>query len=131
MQRQISLDAISEATRIPVNLLAGLECNDLTDWPEGLFARAYVRQYAIAIRVDPDATIDEFCRWFLEGDRRAERTIREHAAIVGHDLQLQDEGAPDGIERRNVTAPRPKAQAPSPLSALFIRVRRGFHKASS
>ena len=128
VQRQISLEAVTNATKIPGNLLAGLESSDLTDWPVGLFARAYVRQYAIAIGADPDTTVDEFCRWFPEGDRRAEPRLREHAEILGHELDWHDD-VPAAHERRNVPAPAPSAPAVSPVSAFFIRVRRGFHKA--
>ena len=131
VQRQISLQSIAESTKIAPNLLAGLECNDLSDWPEGLMARAYVRQYAIAIGVDPELTVDEFCRWFPEGDRRAERRLREHAAVVGHELEWNDELPSNTSDRRQ---PEPIATARgetsrSPVSAFFIRVRRGFHKA--
>jgi transcriptional regulator with XRE-family HTH domain len=130
MQRQISLEAIADTTKIAVNLLAGLECNDLSDWPEGLMARAYVRQYATAIGADPDATVDEFCRWFPEGDRRAERRLREQAGIIGHNLEWQD-ALPAGTERRHPESTEPSTDSPSrsPVSAFFIRVRRGFHKA--
>src|SRR5262245_12103362 len=131
VQRQISLQSIAESTKIAHNLLAGLECNDLSDWPEGLMARAYVRQYALALGVDPETTVDEFCRWFPEGDRRAERRLREQAAIVGHELEWNDEAPPSNIaDRRH---PQSAESAPttsrSPVSAFFIRVRRGFHKA--
>jgi transcriptional regulator with XRE-family HTH domain len=127
VQRQISLDAIADTTKISVNLLAGLECNDLSEWPDGLMARAYVRQYALAIGVDPDTTIDEFCRWFPEGDRRAERRLREHAGILGHNLEWREE-LPAGDERRQPQPPEPDTRQASPVSAFFIRVRRGFHK---
>ena len=131
VQRQISLDAIAESTRISVNLLAGLECNDLSDWPEGLMARAYVRQYSIAIGVDPVTTVDEFCRWFPEGDRRSERVLREHAGIVGHELEWRDQPPAGTMDRRQSHTADTTANQPSrsPVSAFFIRVRRGFHKA--
>jgi transcriptional regulator with XRE-family HTH domain len=131
MQRQISLETIADSTKIAINLLAGLECNDLSDWPEGLMARAYVRQYAIAIGADPDATVDEFCRWFLEGDRRAERRLREHAGIIGHELDWTDEPPAGTDDRRHPvsTAAATVNTSRSPVSAFFIRVRRGFHKA--
>lgn len=91
LQRGISMEQIAESTNIAQDLLEGLERNDFGEWPTGIFARAYVRQYAYAIGVDPDTTVDEFCRFFPEGDRRAEGVIREQAAIVGHDLRWQDD----------------------------------------
>jgi hypothetical protein len=91
LQRGISLEALSETTRVPPDLWRGLEGNDLSRWPSGIFARAYVRQYAVAVGIDPDATVDEFCRSFPQGDRRAERIIRGHAAIVDHRLDWTDD----------------------------------------
>ena len=93
VQRGITVEQIAETTNIAQDLLEGLERNDFSEWPTGIFARAYVRQYAYAIGVDPDATVDEFCRYFPQGDRRAESTMREAAEIVGHDLSWQDDVA--------------------------------------
>ena len=91
------------ARRIHQNLAkcsAGLERNDFSHWPYGIYARAYVRQYAKAIGVDPDTTVDEFCRWFPQGDRRVEKVVKEHAEIVGHtDLAWKDDVAPHGDRR--------------------------------
>jgi hypothetical protein len=85
----------------------------------------------MAIGADPDETVNDFCRYFPEGDRRAEALVREHAAIVGHPLSWRDDLPPDGHDRRTAAQPdepAPRAQA-SPVSALFIRVRRALHKA--
>ena len=91
LQRGVSLQQLATATKVSETLWAGLERNDFSRWPNGIFARAYVREYAKAIGVDPEATVDEFCRWFPNGDRRALPIIKEQAAIVGHsDLQWQD-----------------------------------------
>jgi hypothetical protein len=91
LRRGISLDELAETTRIPADLWRDLEGNDLSRWPSGIFARAYVRQYAVAVGIDPEATVDEFCRSFAHGDRRAERLLREHAAIVDHRLDWTDD----------------------------------------
>ena len=91
LQRGITIEQIAERTNIAEDLLEGLERNDFGEWPTGIFARAYVRQYAYAIGVDPDATVDEFCREFPQGDRRAEAVMREHADIVGHTLSWRDD----------------------------------------
>jgi hypothetical protein len=132
MQRGISLQQIAEATKVAEELWAAFERNDLSRWPTGIFARAYVRQYAYAIGVDPDSTVDEFCRWFGQGDRRAERTVREHAEIVGHALSWTDDAPSTEGERRGVAArpaPGSLGQPRSPLAALFVRVRRALGRA--
>jgi hypothetical protein len=105
LQRGISIDRIAAATKISADLWTGLEQNDLSRWPAGLYARAYIRAYALEIGVDPDATVDEFCRCFPAGDRRAGRLVREQAALLGHDLQWRDDlGHIDGDRRVSASA---------------------------
>lgn len=124
LQRGISIEAIAETTNIAQDLLEGLERNDFSEWPSGIFARAYVRQYAYGIGADPDVTVDEFCRYFPQGDRRAEGVMREAAEIVGHDLDWQD----DVLQgRRSSDADVPAALGGGPVAAapsLLARLRR-------
>jgi transcriptional regulator with XRE-family HTH domain len=115
LQRGISIEQIAESTKISADLWSGLEQNDLSRWPTGLYARAYVRAYALEIGVDPEATVDEFCRCFTTGDRRAGRIVREQAALLGHDLQWRDDlGLIDGDRRA-------EASAVDPLPAVFTK----------
>ena len=87
----ISLEEIASHTRIKRDLLAALERNDLSEWPRGLYARAWMRAYASAIGVDAIDTVDEFCRLFPQGDRRVQPTIQEIAAIVASPSEYRDE----------------------------------------
>ena len=116
LQRGISLAQIARSTRIAEDLLDGLERNDFSRWPSGIFARAYVRQYASAIGADADLTVDEFCRHFPQGDRRAEPLFRELSAIVEHRLAWRD----DDEHRRRATdrAPRRLPRPTLPRSSL-------------
>src|SRR5688572_4395400 len=59
-QQQVELAAIAEETKISVALLDGLERDDLSRWPGGLFRRAYVRTYAQKIGLNPDQVLQEF-----------------------------------------------------------------------
>ena len=132
IQKGISIEQIAAATKVSADLLSGLERNDFSRWPVGIYARAYVRQYAYAIGVDPDSTVDEFCRWFAEGDRRAERTIREQATIAGEDSvnYRDDPPAAAGADRR-AGKKRPAAK-PAPAAepdGLLVRLRRAFTRA--
>lgn len=90
-RNHISLEEIASATCIKGELLAALERNDLSGWPRGLYARAWMRAYASAIGVDAIDTVDEFCRLFPQGDRRAQPTIQEIAAIVAAPSEYRDE----------------------------------------
>ncbi len=134
IQKGISIDQIATATKVSADLLTGLERNDFSRWPVGSYARAFVRQYAYAIGVDPDSTVDEFCRWFAEGDRRAERTIREQATIVGQEsVNYQDEpptaaGGDRRAGRKRSAAKQAPAPAPEP-DGLLVRLRRALTRA--
>jgi hypothetical protein len=59
-ERQIDLVAISEQTKIKLPLLEALERDDVSQWPSGIFRRAYVRTYAQFIGLDPDVIVREF-----------------------------------------------------------------------
>lgn len=97
-----TLPGIAAATRIRIELLEGLERNDFDGWPRGLYARAYVRDYATAIGLDPEEIVDEFCRLVPHGDRRAVRTMQEMAAIVAEDSTWRDEFDHAAERRRSV-----------------------------
>jgi transcriptional regulator with XRE-family HTH domain len=58
--RHVSLADVAEQTKIKSSLLDGLERDDISQWPAGIFRRAYVRAYAAAIGFDPDAAVREF-----------------------------------------------------------------------
>lgn len=59
-RQEISLSVIAEQTKIRSSLLDGLERDDVSHWPGGIFRRSYVRTYAQAIGLDPDAVVREF-----------------------------------------------------------------------
>jgi transcriptional regulator with XRE-family HTH domain len=69
MQRErqgVSLASIAESTKIKLSLLDALERGDVSQWPRGLFRRAYLRDYAAAIGVPAEPLVAEFTRWFPE-----------------------------------------------------------------
>jgi len=94
-RRGITLKQLSKETKLSLDLWEGLEESDLSRWPKRVFARSYVRDYALRVGLDADEVVHEFCRLFPEwGDRRAERVIREKAEIIAHDLAWEDLPAP-------------------------------------
>jgi transcriptional regulator with XRE-family HTH domain len=104
-RRGISLDTIAVVTNVSIELWQGLERNDFSRWPTGIFARAFVRDYAKALGLDADEVVDEFCRLFPIGDRRAERVIRAQAELIGHEPGYRDEAQliPGGVDRRSAS----------------------------
>jgi transcriptional regulator with XRE-family HTH domain len=92
-RRGISIETIASVTKVGGDLWDGLERNDFSRWPSGIFARAFVRDYARAIGLDADEVVDEFCRLFPLGDRRASRLIQAQAQLIGHSLAYAESGA--------------------------------------
>jgi transcriptional regulator with XRE-family HTH domain len=103
-RRGISIETIASVTKVGGELWDGLERNDFSRWPSGIFARAFVRDYARAIGLDADEAVDEFCRLFPLGDRRASRLIQAQAQLIGHHLTSAESGAvPIAGDRRAPT----------------------------
>jgi transcriptional regulator with XRE-family HTH domain len=92
-RRGISLQTIAAATKVGADLWDGLERNDFSRWPSGIFARAFIRDYARVLGIDGEELVDEFCRLFPVGDRRVDRLIRAQAELIGHQ--------PSGLEDAN------------------------------
>jgi len=65
-RRKISIASIANSTKILGALLEGLENDDVSRWPCGFYRRAFLRAYADAIGLDPDATWREFAERFPE-----------------------------------------------------------------
>jgi transcriptional regulator with XRE-family HTH domain len=59
-RRGMTLRAISERTKVSVPFLEGLEADDISRWPGGIFRRAFVRAYAESVGLDPDAVFRRF-----------------------------------------------------------------------
>ena len=59
-QQEIALTTIAEQTKIKLTLLEGLERDDVSHWPAGIFRRAFIRAYAHAIGLNPDVVVREF-----------------------------------------------------------------------
>jgi len=140
IQSGVSLQSIAEETNVSEVLWAAMERNDFSRWPNGIFARAYIRDYAKIVGADPDAAVDEFCRWFPHGDRRADRQIRGQAEIVNHKLDAPSSELPPGVdedrrwsdEKAAQQAAERAAQKPAPQPrqvGMFDRLRRAINRA--
>jgi Helix-turn-helix domain len=63
-RRELTLRTISESTKVSLPLLEGLESDDISRWPGGIFRRAFVRCYAEAVGLDPDDVFRRFERQY-------------------------------------------------------------------
>ena len=59
-EQQIALSTIAEQTKIKQSILDALERDDVSQWPAGIFRRAFIRAYAHAIGLEPDVVVREF-----------------------------------------------------------------------
>jgi transcriptional regulator with XRE-family HTH domain len=60
----ITLETIAARTKVARTLLEGLERNDVSRWPNGIFRRSFIRGYASQIGLDPDYAVALFIRAF-------------------------------------------------------------------
>jgi transcriptional regulator with XRE-family HTH domain len=65
-RRGVTLESIVDSTKIKLSLLAALERGDASQWPRGLFRRAYIRDYAAAIGLPAEPLVAEFVKLFPE-----------------------------------------------------------------
>ncbi len=119
-RRGISLETLAVVTNVSVELWIGLEKNDFSQWPGGIFARAFVRDYANAIGLDADETVDDFCRLFPVGDRRAAALIRAQSELIGHETTYADDATL--IPGASIAAATPRANCRSRRAAGSARV---------
>jgi cytoskeleton protein RodZ len=63
-RRGLSLRQISDTTKIGIAVLEGLEHDDISRLPGGIFSRGIVRSYAAEVGLDPEATMQEFTAQF-------------------------------------------------------------------
>lgn len=82
-RRQITLEAIAAKTKISAALFEGLERDNVSRWPAGVFRRAFIRSYAQAIGLNPDAIVREFFEHFPEPAVRAEKASDAGARPAG------------------------------------------------
>jgi transcriptional regulator with XRE-family HTH domain len=113
-RRGISLETLAARTNVSTELWLGLESNDFSKWPSGLFARSFVRDYARVIGLDPNEVVDDFCRLYPIGDRRVLPTLRASAELIGHEFAAADDPKliPGGVDRRGSGAPAPPPTTP-------------------
>jgi cytoskeletal protein RodZ len=64
--RGITLEQISEATKIGVRSLAAIETGDFRVLPGGIYATSYIRQYARAIDYPEDDILEVYRRHMAE-----------------------------------------------------------------
>jgi hypothetical protein len=79
-RRGLALKTISENTKVSIALLEGLEADDISRWPGGIFRRAFVRAYAQCVGLDADPVMRRFEEQFpADGANGCEPGVNHHA----------------------------------------------------
>src|SRR5262245_7226640 len=94
-RQQVALATIANQTKIRVSLLEELEKDDVTHWPHGIFRRSYVRSYALAIGLEPDAVAREFLELYPD---TLDYTPEAVAAARGIDVQTAKQSPPTRLK---------------------------------
>jgi hypothetical protein len=81
-RRKILLTSIADNTKISVLLLEGLERDDLSRWPPGIFRRSFFRAYAEALGLDAEPLLREFLTRFPDARGPADEAHANMAARV-------------------------------------------------
>lgn len=103
-RRGVTLKHIADQTKVAVPLLQGLEAGDLSRWPGGIYRRAFVKSYAVALGLDPDAVL--------------QRVEQEHPP------ETDEPPAPHAGGPAGQTPPEPSAATPRARSAADAHAER-------
>jgi transcriptional regulator with XRE-family HTH domain len=112
--QQVSLSAISAKLKIKLSLLEQLENDRVTHWPKGIFGRAFLRDYARSIGMDPEPLVREFLT--LHPDTSVDPFTRETDAAVPAAPAFRRHIEPE-VMLEIVPEVTPPVSQPAPLAA--------------
>jgi transcriptional regulator with XRE-family HTH domain len=87
-QQGVTLEQIAASTKISASLFNGLEANNLSRWPKGLYRRSYLRDYLRIVGLPADAVVAEFVRLFPDPDEGIPAVDRPSEAAQEPNAQL-------------------------------------------
>lgn len=97
-RRGLTLRTISESTKVSVALLEGLEADDVSRWPGGIFRRAFVRSYAQCVGLDPDDVVRRFEEQHQPpSDILPAASVQAQSAAAPSARPAAGRGAPDAV----------------------------------
>jgi cytoskeleton protein RodZ len=81
----VALRDIALSTKISVAALEALERNDFSRLPGGIFSRGFIRGYANAVGLDPEATVQEYLAEVSRTENEAARVATERSPVTPED----------------------------------------------
>ena len=125
-RKGLTLDEVSERTKVSVTHFTGLERGDISRWPSGIFGRAFVRGYAGAVGLDPEELVAAFAQIYPEspdGHRLAPRAVQSREEVEPADLaDIPSDTEPDNSVLRLVLDSAPPSRGPSRFEKAGLRV---------
>lgn len=116
----ITLKAMADQTKVSASLFAALERGDCSRWPSGIYSRAWVRNYALAVGLDPEVATERFSQCFAETAFPDPKPVEvEHG--LRRWLRQLTEFFSQWTAQKAETAPAPVAPPPSPVAATPAR----------
>src|SRR5687767_13390149 len=73
----LSIEDVSQRTKIQLHLLEAMESGDFAHVPGGLFARGFLRAYAKEVRLDPEALVADYLEEYQQEPAAAPGTVTE------------------------------------------------------
>jgi Helix-turn-helix domain len=99
-RRELTLKAISEHTKVSIPLLVGLEADDISRWPGGIFRRAFVRSYAEAVGLDPDDVFRRFEQQYRPPPPEIPGQDPNHPAVASYAADATNRARALGVPAR-------------------------------
>jgi transcriptional regulator with XRE-family HTH domain len=113
-EQRIALSTIAERTKIKSALLEALERDDVSQWPGGIYRRAFIRSYAHAIGLDPDPVVREFLELYPDPEEAIAEAPPPPSGFRGVVHAL------GSLARLGGRAPVPEAPAPARSGTLNL-----------
>ena len=86
----VALRDIALTTKISVSALESLERNDFSRLPGGIFSRAFIRSYATAVGLDPEATVQDFLAEVNRSEKEGAEVATARAEVTPEDRAFLD-----------------------------------------
>ena len=81
-EQGLALSAIADDLKIKPSLLEAVERDDVSQWPSGIYRRAFIRAYAHAIGLNPDVVLREFLDLYPDRDDELAAAFASAAASM-------------------------------------------------
>jgi cytoskeleton protein RodZ len=89
-RRLLSIEDLSRRTKIKATILSAIDRNDVAHLPGGIFTRAFVKQYASEVGLDPSDIVPRFEAQFMPEPVVAPASAAEPTRIDIHDVVRDD-----------------------------------------